>query len=371
MVSNSRPPGRPPASRSVAPRELARRALRRARDSDQVLVIVLTAVTIGIGSLATALGATVAPPDLIILPVLAGGLLLRLRSMRVLLFVAAVAIGYDLVTLGVQGVRLASLFTLTATGAVSLQLARIRDRLGMSSASSESILLELRDRLRRHGELPPLPGDWRADVALRSAGGGTFGGDFLVATRSAGGRQLELALVDVSGKGLGVGSRALLLSGALGGLLGAVTPDRFLAAANDYLYRQGWEEGFATAAYVVIDLQTGEYALRSAGHPPAAQFRAGSGRWELSHAHGPVLGVIADATFPPERGRLDRNDALLLYTDGMVEIPGRELATGIDRLLGEAERLVPYGFAGGADRLVTAAAPKAADDRGIVLVWRE
>ena len=43
---------------------------------------------------------------------------------------------------------------------------------------------------------------------------------------------------------------------------------------------------------------------------------------------------------------------------------------GIDKLLGEAERLVPRGFAGGADRLVTLVAGSSPDDRGLVLLWR-
>ena len=57
---------------------------------------------------------------------------------------------------------------------------------------------------------------------LRSAGGTPFAGDFVVASRV--GDRLEVAVVDVSGKGQGAGTRALLLSGALGGLLSALPP---------------------------------------------------------------------------------------------------------------------------------------------------
>ena len=70
--------------------------------------------------------------------------------------------------------------------------------------------------------MPALPEGWSAEVVLRSAGGASFSGDFLVATRSDDGSQLEVALVDVSGKGVDAGTRALLLSGAFGGLLGSV-----------------------------------------------------------------------------------------------------------------------------------------------------
>jgi serine phosphatase RsbU (regulator of sigma subunit) len=191
----------------------------------------------------------------------------------------------------------------------------------------------------------------------------------VVSALADGGCRLELALVDVSGKGVDAGTRALLLSGALGGLLGSRS-EEFLARANDYLVRQDWDEGFATAVHLVLDLHSGDYAIDSAGHPPVAHFDAGTGRWSLTEADGVVLGLLPDMSYVAARGRLDPGDALVLYTDGLVEIPGRDLSVGIDKLLGEAERLVPHGFAGGADLLVSRVAGASPDDRGLVLIWR-
>ena len=54
-----------------------------------------------------------------------------------------------------------------------------------------------------------------------------------------------------------------------------------------------------------------------------------------------------------------------------MEIPGRDLEVGIDKLLGEAERLVPRGFAGGGELLVSRVAGASTDDRGLVLIWRD
>ena len=83
-----------------------------------------------------------------------------------------------------------------------------------------------------------------------------------MASRS-GDDRLELVVVDVSGKGEEAGTRALLLSGAFGGLLGSpAAREEFLGAANAYLIRQDWHEGFATAVHVSLDLFTG--ATRSA-----------------------------------------------------------------------------------------------------------
>ena len=168
--------------------------------------------------------------------------------------------------------------------------------------------------------MPPLP---EAGTPKSSCGRPrvyAFSGDFPAAGRSHDGRALEVALVDVSGKGVDAGTRALLLSGAFGGLLGSVPHEDFMLSANRYLLRQEWEEGFATVAHVVIHLETGEYVVSTAGHPPAVQFAAGSGRWRVSEfSEGPLLGIFPDAKFVSESGRLDRGDALLLFTDGLIE----------------------------------------------------
>jgi serine phosphatase RsbU (regulator of sigma subunit) len=181
---------------------------------------------------------------------------------------------------------------------------------------------------------------------------------------------LDLALVDVSGKGVDAGTRALLLSGAFGGLLGSVPGKGFLPTANAYLLRQGWEEGFATAAHLVLDLVTGGYELFSAGHPPGAHFVASTGRWHTTTAEGPLLGVIPDADYVSTTGRLEQGDALLLYTDGLLESPARDFEVGIDRLLGQAEALVTRGWRHGARKLVDTAGVARSDDRALVLIRR-
>ena len=50
----------------------------------------------------------------------------------------------------------------------------------------------------------------------------------------------------------------------------------------------------------------------------------------------------------PSTACCSAGDALMLYTDGLVEAPGRDIDAGTDRLLGEAERILSAGFAAAA-----------------------
>lgn len=312
------------------------------------------------------------PWTLYALIAVAAGLFLQPRPLIVVYVGLAVTIVYVGAVVGDRkGGAIGTSAAVLAIMLLMLWLASARARAGVVGVSGESMLVDMRDRLREQGELPALPEWWGAEVALESAYGDSFAGDFVVATRSTDGRILEIALVDVSGKGRNAGTRSLLLSGALGGLLGEMSECGFLRSANNHLLRLRWPEGFATAVHVAIDLQSGAFTIGYAGHPAAAQFSAGSGRWRmLSGGRGPLLGVIEDAEYPREDGQLRPGDALVLYSDGVVEARDRTIVDGIDRMLGRAESFVTKGFEGLAQRLCDHAAAGHGDDRAVVTVWR-
>jgi len=330
-----------------------------------LLVLLAVAATVANGAVSRAWF----PPGFLVIPLLLGGLLLSTRPMRQLAAVVVLCLVADIVRPDAPRVPFGAMLIVLVAGLVSHEYARSRDETGLGGLTADVVLVELQARLAQQGGLPRLPGPWRAESVVEPAGGGGFAGDFVVSAlvdRVC----FEVALVDVSGKGVEAGTRSLLLSGAMGGLLGSKNPREFLTAANAYLVRQDWEEGFATAVHLTLDLPTGDFAIGSAGHPPVAHFDAGSGRWGLLEAEGPALGLLADVEYVTASGQLRPGDALLLYTDGLVEVPGRDLDRGIDKLLGEAERLVTRGFSGGGKVLVETVSERSFDDRGLVLLWR-
>jgi hypothetical protein len=342
----------------------AARSLRRAgnRLSDQTrqqfitrnrrVAFGLAIVTVAAALLSAHLSEWWFSPGVMILPILCGGLLLWPRALRILFAVVAAGLIYDVV-LDRAGPGI--IVTIGATAYFADVLSNTRGKLGTRGLRADRMMIELRDRIRAQGTLPEL------------------GGDFVVSYSD--GKTLEVALVDVSGKGMDAATRALLLSGAFGGVLGSVPREQFLPAANAYVRRGSADEGFVTAVHLSIDLSSGEYTLYSAGHPPAARFDANTGHWRTSTARGIVLGVLPDlAAVPdvPDEGVLRRGDAIMLYTDGVVEAPGRDIDDGISRLLGEAERLVVAGFRNGAPDLVTTMqrTVSSGDDCALVVIWR-
>lgn len=244
-----------------------------------------------------------------------------------------------------------------------------RSRLGIAGSMGESMLADLSDRIQGQGVMPDLPRPWHVESVIRSAGGSRYAGDFFVVGDRETGR-LDVSVVDVSGKGDRAGTRALLLAGAMSGLVTAVSPAEFLPAANAYLINHPWQDGFATAVHLSLDLSTGAFRIWTAGHPPALHWRAGAGRWAPLDSEGPMLGLIPGAGFEHAAGTLRSGDALMLYTDGMVETRSTDIGIGIDRLIGQVDRRLRSNFTGGAATLVDSSGNRG-DDRALLLVWRD
>ena len=295
-----------------------------------------------------------------------GVLLLRFGPLLVLsLFIFVCAVGS---TDSHTARSTAGLGTL-AVAIVLVLIQSSRQRSGLPVALSEAVLAQLRDRLQAQGTMPKLREGWRAQSATLTAHGTRYAGDFFVA-EAADGRHLEMVLVDVCGKGVAVGPQALQLSGALGGLLGALPPAELMQAANNFLLRQNSDESFATAVHLLLDMDSGTYAITSAGHPPALHWRQDPGGWFLDNARGMALGVIEGVDHEPSWGQLKSGEALLFYTDGVVERRGSDLDEGIEWLRQTAMLSVDaHGFAKLPQRLLRKVRG-GNDDRAILLLER-
>ena len=238
----------------------------------------------------------------------------------------------------------------------------------------EAFLSGLRDLLQEQCQVPPLPTGWSSGSAMLSAHGFEYGGDFFVAelqTPEDGPTSLTMVLVDVCGKGATAVPDAVQFAGALRGLIVAVPCEELLPAANKVLLLRPSDESIATAAQVVVDLETGSYSIRSAGHPPVLHWLADAGEWVVDTARGTALGVIEDPEFASSDGVLAPGEALLFYTDGVVESRRADIEDGIDWLRTAARDAVVAGGFGSVPGAIIEQVSRGDDDRAVLFLARE
>jgi serine phosphatase RsbU (regulator of sigma subunit) len=238
----------------------------------------------------------------------------------------------------------------------------------------EAFLSGLRDLLQEQCQVPPLPDGWLCTSAMLAAHGFSYGGDFFVADRvptPGGGDGLAMVLVDVCGKGATALPHAVQFAGALRGLLVGLPEDQLMAAANAFLLRQPSDESIATAVQVTVDLTSGRYSIRSGGHPPVLHWQNGEREWVIDNARGTALGVVDEPEFDVSEGVLGPGDALLFYTDGVVERPDADIDAGIAWLLREAGVAVADGDVRDVPARILEQVTRGDDDRALLVIARE
>ncbi|SDS33387.1 Stage II sporulation protein E (SpoIIE) [Nocardioides scoriae] len=300
---------------------------------------------------------------------LLGMLLLRFRPLVVLSLVATtMAVTAMVVANDLNATRVTAILNLVVSVGLVL-FASSRQHSGLPGPLSEAMLTDLRRRLQASGTVPPLPHGWTSQSAMLASNGIGYGGDFLVADLTQDGRRLEMILVDVCGKGVGAAAQALQFGGALGGLIGSLPPQGLFEAANDFLLRQGNDESFSTAVHVTVDLETGDYLLTSAGHPPALVWWPQEAEWRVAAARGTALGILPQPEMHTSTGTLGPGQALMFYTDGVIEYRSRDLDVGLQWLRERGASAVADGFDGAAGRLLSDVR-RGEDDRAVLILHR-
>ncbi|MCO5972683.1 SpoIIE family protein phosphatase [Actinoallomurus soli] len=112
------------------------------------------------------------------------------------------------------------------------------------------------------------------------------------------------------------------------------SPDEVLAHADRILTDLGTDL-FVSCLYAQLDLAGDEIALASAGHPrPLLCCRPGEPPTArpLEIEPGPLLGIGDAADFPVTMVPLLHGTTLVLYTDGLVEVPGVDIDQTTDAL---------------------------------------
>ncbi|MFJ3908159.1 PP2C family protein-serine/threonine phosphatase [Streptomyces vinaceus] len=171
--------------------------------------------------------------------------------------------------------------------------------------------------------LPTVPG-LHAAAAYHTASVDEVGGDFYDLFPLDDGRW-AFFLGDVCGKGADAASLTSLTRYTLRAAA-IYDPDPCTALANLDTVLKGEHQGdnprFYTAVFGVLDAESdGSFTvtLAGGGHPPTLAVRADGTVESVSTTGGQLIGLLPNPQFVQATTRLAPGDALLLYTDGLIE----------------------------------------------------
>ena len=182
---------------------------------------------------------------------------------------------------------------------------------------------------------------------LAATDGASVGGDWYDVIRFADGR-VGLVVGDVVGHDLAASSAM----GQLRSTLRAFAYEDHESAAGvlarlDRLF-EALGLSYATCVLAILDPATRTFQWSCAGHPPPLLVGKGTARF-LEGGAGALLGLAAGTKTGEAAIILDEGDAIVLYTDGLVERRGESIDVGLRRLADAAGAL-----AGGAEAVCTA-----------------
>jgi hypothetical protein len=214
--------------------------------------------------------------------------------------------------------------------------------------------------------IPEVPG---LDLCYRYVPAETaaeVGGDWFDVIALGPGRS-ALIVGDVSGHDMRAASVMGQLRTATRTLAGLdLTPATVLGRLDQVTADLTDQETFATCVYAVYDASTGDWDIARAGHPTPALAHPSRRTRFLDLPPGLPLG-LGGGHYEAIRVRPPPGSTLLLYTDGLIESPDTDIATGMTSL---AEALTPLSEAAvsdACDKLLKSLVPKPADDIALLM----
>jgi sigma-B regulation protein RsbU (phosphoserine phosphatase) len=167
---------------------------------------------------------------------------------------------------------------------------------------------------------PPFPGRTEFEIFASMTAAKEVGGDFYDFFMIDNDR-LGFVIGDVSGKGVPAAifmavSRTLIRATGING----VTPGECLTYVNNLLCNESVSCMFVTVFYGIMNMKTGELDFANAGHNPPYILREGTKAVEALESSGDIiLGVFEGHEYSSLKVKLNPNDDILLFTDGVTE----------------------------------------------------
>lgn len=145
---------------------------------------------------------------------------------------------------------------------------------------------------------------------------------------------IGILIGDIAGKGLDAAVLTQLVRNVVRAHAAekGSSPAHILGLTNTVFYQMTSPDLFATAFFGVLHRSSGRLEYTNAGHTTGLILRE-DGRVDELAANSPILGAFPDRAFSQSAAWLGREDALLLYTDGVTEARAGGKLYGEERLV--------------------------------------
>ena len=233
--------------------------------------------------------------------------------------------------------------------------------------AEQRAMTEMLQRTLLPDGFPQVPGLRFSAKYLAAGSGLKVGGDWYDVFQLPNGC-MALVIGDVVGRGVMAASVMAEARTALRAyLIEGHSLREAMSLLNDLLISLGRDRA-ATVAILELDLELGEVDAVSAGHLPAVVVDGGGSAslWHLPQ--GPPLGIAHGQRYESERRPFAADNALLLFTDGLVEVRGEVIDEGLERLRAAAEGAATGEYGSFADRVYWALAGQAALEDDVALL---
>lgn len=182
------------------------------------------------------------------------------------------------------------------------------------------------------------------EIELRSrpCHGSKNGGDVYYISSCASGRISRILLADVSGHGDEVAQTSSILRNLVRKNINLISAKRLTRQLNRDFNSEESARGFATALIATYYCPSHTLTMNIAGHPSPLVYRSKVSKWEplipLEESHPQMtdlpLGVFDETNYQTTFVKLEEDDLVLCYTDGLIEMQKEDTSLlGIDGLL--------------------------------------
>ena len=178
---------------------------------------------------------------------------------------------------------------------------------------------------------PPYPDRFEFDIyasmeAAKEVGGDFYDFYFLDENR------LMFIVADVSGKGIPAALFMMITKSLITGMAQTYdTPERIALETNIKLFNNNKEKYFVTALIGVLNIKTGELEFVNCGHNMPLIKRNGQEAEYIQLESNIILGLFNVPKFEVYKTKLNKDDLIVMYTDGVTEAMNEK-----EELYGEA-----------------------------------